>query len=487
MHVRATAEASAASFRDPSGRVFTYQGRVLRHIQPCYARTYDRLMQEGLYRELVERGLLVAHEEIDPATIDGPQDAMGAYRIIEPERIPFISYPYEWPFAALKAAALATLRIQRAAIHRGLTLKDASAYNVQFVGSHPVFIDTLSFESWEEGTPWVAYRQFCQHFLGPLALMSHAELRLGQLSRVFIDGPPLDLVSRLLPWHTRLKPALLMHLHLHARAQEKHGRSTAGVRSQAFGRRAMLGLIDHLESAVGGLVDRDARGPWVDYYAHTHNYTAEAMADKHRLVASVIERVAPRTVWDLGANTGAFSRLAAERGAYTLAFDGDGAAVDRHFADCVSRNDRRILPLVLDLANPSGAIGWAHEERLSLLDRGPADLVLALGLVHHLRIANQVPFPMIAELFHRVGRSLVVELPLPADSQVEGMLARQPAFKDGYSQEAFEQAFAPFFAIEAVHPIAQAHRRLYLMRAIGTPGRSSSTGTADLSHPTGSQ
>jgi hypothetical protein len=455
----AATQVSPGSFRDPSGHVFTLDGQVFRHINECYAATYEQVKQSGLYDVLVNERLLVPHAEVEaPAGYPDP-----CYRILQPERIPFISYPFEWSFSQLKSAALLTLRVQRAAVDLGLTLKDASAYNVQFRGVEPVHIDTLSFEPWRDGTPWVAYRQFCQHFLGPLALMSRCDLRLGQLLRVHLDGVPLDLVSRLLPWSSVLRPTLLMHLHLHARAQSRHGRSTGPTSRAAFGRRAMLGLIESLETAIEGMSDRGAKGPWTDYYDRT-NYSAAAMADKQQVVGELLRRVQPRVVWDLGANTGLFSRLAVETGAYTIAFDGDPTAVERHIADCRSRGESRVLPLVMDFANPTGGFGWDHAERMSLSDRGPASVLLALGLVHHLRIANQVPFVRVAESFRRLGESLIVELPSAADSQVRDMLARAPVHASSYTVPAFEAAFAECFHIEDIRPIRDSERRLYLMR-----------------------
>jgi hypothetical protein len=448
----------SGSFRDPSGHVFRRDGRLFRQVNRSYADEYDRLRSSGLYDALVADGLLIPHREV------AGDDRADVYRVLEPEPIPFISYPFEWAFSQLKAAALTTLGVQALAVERGMVLKDASAYNVQFRGASPILIDTLSFDIWEEGTPWTAYRQFCQHFLGPLALMSRADPRLGALSRVFIDGVPLDLVADLLPFSSRLAPSLLVHVHLHARAQGRHGsRALDRKAPRAFTRSAMLGLVQHLESAVQGLT-YDARGTtWVEYYGQT-NYTAAAMADKARLVERFITRVGPETVWDLGANTGAFSRLAADAGAYTIAGDGDQAAVERHFLDCQERSETRVLPIVIDLANPSGRIGWNHEERSSLLDRGPADLVLALGLVHHLALANQVPFEMVAEFFHRAGRSLVVEFVPRTDSQVVAMLSRMPRLDDRYTQEAFERAFTTRFDVLETVQIAESQRRLYLMR-----------------------
>lgn len=449
----------SGSFRDPAGHVFTRGGRILRQVNRTYAPHYDRLTS-GLAASLVDRGWLVAHREVPEAP-----DTGDAYRVIEPDRIPFISYPFEWSFSQMKAAAIATLTIQRAAVEHGMVLKDASAYNMQFVGAAPLLIDSLSFECWQEGTPWVAYRQFCQHFLGPLALMSATDPRLATLSRSFVDGAPLDLVSRLLPLSTRVHPSLLLHLHLHARAQARHQGTAIGRRPAAsFTRRAMLGLVDHLQAAVERLAMPAAASAWADYYAHT-NYSADAMAAKRRIVESHLRHLRPATVWDLGANTGAFSTLAADAGAYTVAFDADHATVDRHVIDRRRTADRRVLPLVMDLANPTGGFGWNHTERTSLAERGPADVVLALGLVHHLALAGQVPFGLVARFFERIGRTLVVEFIPPTDSQVEGMLSRMPSRAEGYSADAFEREFDRAFTIVERTPIPGSARRLYLMQS----------------------
>lgn len=454
-------ERVSGSFRDPSGSVFSRDGRILRQINNAYRQQYDHLLGSGLYRALVDRRLLVPHTERPITRESSPE----AYKVVEPERIPFVSYPFEWSFSQLKAAALATLDIHRLALDHAMVLKDASAYNIQFRGADPVLIDTLSFELWEEGAPWVAYRQFCQHFLAPLALMSRTDVRLGSLSRVFIDGVPLDLASQLLPFASNLSPSLLVHLHLHARAQTRYGTRALDSRApKRFGRRSMAGLVDHLQSAVESLTCRPVRGPWVDYYSET-NYSPVAMADKLRLVKACIDAAQPHTVWDLGANTGAFSRLGSAHGAYTVAFDGDPAAVERHYLDCRARTDTNVLPLVMDLTNPTGRIGWSHAERLSLVDRGPADLVLALGLVHHLCLSNRVPFAMVAEFFQRIAHALVIEFIPPTDSQVMTMVSRMPRATAGYSCEAFEREFANAFTIVQAATIQESGRRIYFMRS----------------------
>ncbi|HYO67091.1 MAG TPA: hypothetical protein VEU33_13530, partial [Archangium sp.] len=208
----------AASFRDPSGFVFRREGIVYRQVNDSYREDFALLQGSGLHAELVQAGQLIPHEEVDLGLAAAP----GAHKVLRPRQLPFVSYPYEWSFSQLQDAALLTLDVQEKALARGLSLKDASAYNVQLVDGRPMLIDTLSFEKYEEGRPWVAYRQFCQHFLAPLALMSHTDVRLGQLLRLYIDGIPLDLASRLLPGRTRFSFALGMHVHAHARSQQKY-------------------------------------------------------------------------------------------------------------------------------------------------------------------------------------------------------------------------------------------------------------------------
>ena len=451
----------AGSFRDPSGFVFERGGVLFRQVNRSYRAAYDRLTGSGLDRALIDDGWLIPHVEEDGPLADPEAGAV----LLRPERVPFVSYPYEWCFGQLKDAALRTLDIQRRALDSGMTLKDASAFNIQFVAGRPVLIDSLSFEPYEEGRPWVAYRQFCQHFLAPLAVMSRVDPRALLSFRVHLDGLPLDLASKLLPRRTWLQPGLLIHVHAHARSQRAHGDAAGALdRSRPFPRRALLGMLDSLRSAVAGLTWNPGGTEWADYYDAT-NYTDAATDRKLRMVEALVDRVRPRTAWDLGANTGRFSRVAAEAGAEVVAFDVDPACVERNYREVVARGERRVLPLLTDLANPSPALGWDHTERSSLLDRGPADLVLALALVHHLAISNNLPLGRVASFLRRAGRSLIVEFVPKSDSQVRRLLAgRDDVFPD-YTQDGFELAFAPHFAVEHAERIADSDRTLYLMRA----------------------
>jgi ribosomal protein L11 methylase PrmA len=457
----------AGSFRDPAGFVFRRDGRLLRQVNRSCAADYDHLMASGLYAALAGGDQLIPHEEVAEA----PHTPGPAYKVLRPAPVPFVSYPYEWCFGQLRAAALLTLAAHRRALDFGMALKDASAFNVQFLGSRPLLIDTLSFERYAAGEPWVAYRQFCQHFLAPLALMSLRDVRLGSLLRANLDGVPLDLAATLLPIRSRLRPSLLLHLHLHARWQRTYaGRAEewAGrpARQRSFGRTAMLGLIDSLESAVRGLRWQPRGTGWVGYY-EDNTYTAEALAEKRRVVADWLGRADPRTVWDLGANTGLFSRLASDHGISTVAVDGDPACVEKMYSEAAERGDTHLLPLLVDLANPSPALGWGNRERMTLAERGPADAVLALGLVHHLAIAGNVPLGLIARFLASLGAWLVIEFIPREDPQVGRLLAgRKDVFAD-YGRESFECDFAGPFTTLDCRPLPAGGRALYLMRRRG--------------------
>ena len=432
-----------ASFRDPSGFLFQQDGIIYRQVNLVYKNDYDHLKDSGLYQSLVNDDLLIPHEEV---AIEPPVPEL-AYKIIKPEPIPFISYPYEWCFSQLKDAALTTLKVQRKALDFGMSLRDSSAYNIQFKSGSPVFIDTLSFGKYSEGQPWVAYRQFCQHFLAPLVLMSYKDIRLSQLLCIYIDGLPLDLTTRLLPWRTRLRFSLLSHIHLHALSQKHFADKPINIRQRRMSRYGFLGILNSLESAVKKLRWQPQGTEWAEYYQDT-NYSPQAFEHKKTIVADFLDRVRPATVWDLGANVGIFSRLAGDRGIYTISFDVDPAAVEKNYLDCLARSDTNILPLVIDLTHPSPGIGWENKERMSLVERGPADAVFALALIHHLAISNNVPLSKIAGFLSDICRLLIIEFIPKNDSQVQRLLAtREDIFPD-YTRQVFEQEFSRYFTID---------------------------------------
>ena len=449
----------ASSFRDPSGFVFLRDGVIYRQVNHTYRQHYDHFIESGLYDALVERGLLIPHVEVSAESSGGAE----AYKVLRPERVPFISYPYEWCFSQWKDAALATLEIQQTAFDFGMFLKDASAFNIQFVAGRPLLIDTLSLEKYREGTPWIAYRQYCEHFLAPLALMARRDIRLGRLFTNHVDGLPLDLVSRLLPNRTWLRTGLLIHVHLHAKSQRRYANKERGRTTAKISRRGYLGLLDSLKSATLAQNYKLKASDWTEYYSD-NNYTDKAGEHKKSLVRDFIREVDPGTTWDLGANDGTFSRMAGDQGSLTISIDADLPSVEANYQRCRRENRDNVLPLCVDLTNPTPALGWAGEERMTLLSRGKPDLVLVLALIHHLAIGNNTPLERIAELLARIGRHLVVEFVPKEDSQLQRLLAFRDDVFDRYTREDFEEVFGRFFSVLRREAIHESVRTLYLMR-----------------------
>jgi len=447
--------------------MFYYEGVLYRQINAEYRPIYEKAVDAALHEELIRDGLLVGHDEVAINMFPRGRLPGDPYKVLRPQKIPFISYPYEWSFSQLKDAALLTLTLQKRVLVEGFSLSDASAYNVQFLNSRPVFIDTLSLEEYTEGAPWVAYRQFCQHFLAPLALMSLSDIRLGQLLRCYIDGVPLDLAARLLPKRSLLRLNIAMHIFLHARSQSRHRHTTTtGTPKQGrISKRSLLALLQSLESCIQALSWKPKDSEWADYYQSNNNYSDSGIENKEALVGELMSKIQVNTVWDLGANTGRFSRIAARHAETVIAWDADVACVEGNYI-ATRASGGSILPLYVDLANPSPGTGWAHTERESFVERGPAGCVLALGLIHHLRISNNTPLTRIADFLAGIGTYLIIEFVPKSDSQVRKLLrTREDIFSD-YTQDEFLGAFQSRFTLIEARPIADTDRSIYLFRRI---------------------
>lgn len=448
-----------SSFRDPAGFLFQQEGVLYRQINLGYQEHYDHLIASGLYEQLVVDQQLIPHQEV-PIVFE---ESKRAYKVIQPQILPFISYPYEWCFGQLQQAALLTLAIQKKAFACGMTLKDASAFNVQWLHHQPIFIDTLSFEKYKEGTPWLAYRQFCQHFLAPLVLMSYTDIRANQFWRSFLDGIPLEFASQLLPWKTWGRLGILLHLHLHAKSTRHFSEYTPDFSRKPISKWNFLGLLDHLERIIIRLRGRFLKTVWFHYYEH-HLYAPEAFQHKQVVLNGILEELRPKMVWDLGANDGKFSRLSAKQNIVTVAFELDPYVTEKSFTEMQQKQETHLFPLVMDLSNPSPNLGWGHEERDSLEKRGPADLVLALALIHHLAIAQNIPFVRIADYLQKMAIHLLIEFVPKNDPQVERLLKSRFDIFEDYSLEIFEASFSLFFEIVQKIPIQHSSRTLYFMR-----------------------
>lgn len=450
-----------ASFRDPAAFVFRQDGRYFRQVNQAGSADYTKLMDSGLYGKLVDAGLLLPHEE---APMKAPE--ADAFKVLSYPTLPFVSYPWEWSFSQLQEAALATLAVQKFALGHGMILKDASAFNIQWYNGRMVLIDTSSLTVLEDGQAWQGYQQYCMHFLAPLALMHHRDLRLSGMFRQHLDGIPLDLAAELLPPRAKFSLGLGMHLFLHAKSITKYQDSTLTTASvKNVSTTSLLAMADNLEQTVKRLKPKRQITEWAEYYSAT-NYSTEAAAYKEDAVRKFIAQVKPSSVWDIGANTGRYSAIAAKTAAFTLACDIDPVAVDLHARELRQKQNRTILPLVMDLTNPTPSLGFAEQERDSLSARGPADMVMALALVHHLALSNNLPLERIAEYFAKLGKHLILEFVPKEDSQVQKLLATRKDIFPHYTVEGFEAAFSGRFSVLEKINIKGSSRLCYLMQKL---------------------
>ena len=441
------------SFRDPSGRVFVRGTEVLRVLFHSAREDYEHLLKSGLYDRLVDKGLLVPHAEVTRSAWELPN----AWRVLRPERIPFISYASEWCFSQLRDAAVTTLRVQREALRFGMTLKDASTSNIQFLDGRAVLIDILSLVRRPDG-PWVAYYQFCKHFLAPLLLVVYGDPHLLKLLGTGADGIPLDRASRLLPWRSWLRSSALLHVHLHARARDS---SAPRALRKPMSDRRMEALVDNLTRSVERLRWTPPPSEWTRYEKQQPTYTPAAWTARLEFVSRVVAQTRPGTVWDFGAATGYVSRMTTRHGAFTVAFDADPSCVELAYRDARQEANRRLLPLVQDLLRPTPCGGWAQGEYEGLIERGPADLVLALGLVHHLAVPGGIPLDRQLEFFAKVGRAAVIEW-VPQDDPVVTAWANR--FRvDCLHEPDFVAAATRHFGRVERHQVADSRRALYYL------------------------
>ncbi|WEK38191.1 MAG: class I SAM-dependent methyltransferase [Candidatus Pseudobacter hemicellulosilyticus] len=445
-----------ASFRDPAGFIFRADGKIYRQVNLVYAAQYERLMESGLYAQLTSEGLLIPHREI-PANLMGSQHW---YKTLEPITVNTISYPYEWSAVQLRDAALLTLKVLRTAIRFGMVLKDANPYNVQFHQGKPVFIDTLSFEPYDASKPWVAYRQFCQCFLFPVYLEHYLRLDLQRLLTTWIDGIPVAVTARLLPARSRFSLGVWLHVYLQNMVRQQAHNSS----SQPFSQQKLLNLVTHLESIIQKLPHRSKQhSTWSNYYTDTI-LGQEYLQAKDQLFRSFLDKLQPASALDLGANDGYFSRIMAQRGIPVIAADSDSRCIENLYLSARKDGLTNILPLLLDISNPTPALGFRNEERASFQQRVSPDLVVALALIHHLCIGKNIPLPALAEYFHSIAPQLIIEFVPKEDEKVKQMLSSRQDVFAGYHEPYFEDVFSAYFTIREKSSIPGSTRILYLMK-----------------------
>ncbi len=450
---------TAISYRDPSGYIFEREGTVFRQVNTNFKDDFDFFIASGCYKKMVEKGWLIPHETLTE-NLTGSSDY---YLTLKPEKINFISYSYEWSFDMLKDAALLTLQLAKEAIAYQLVLKDATPYNIQWHHGKLVFIDTLSFEKYDEQQPWIAYRQFCESFLGPLLLMHYTKNPLQQLQLAYPDGIPLDITSKMLPAKSKLSLYTYLHIHLHAKISLKQNNSSN--KTHAFSKQKLLNLISSLESLVKKLSFPHRLSTWSEYYSEAAERENNYLEEKKKIITAWINDLPGiKKAADLGANEGVFSQLPAAKNIFTIAADFDPWCINNLYKQIKSSGIKNIQPLVIDLSNPSPSIGVNNEERTAFIQRCKAGLVLALALIHHLAIGKNIPFNNIASFFNNTGDILIIEFVPKQDEKVELMLKNKKDIYAHYNEENFLTAFEKYFSVAARKQITETGRVLFLMK-----------------------
>lgn len=402
----------SASFRDPAGYVFEKDGELYRQILPYGKSTFEQFLQTGLADKLVTNGKLAAFH-LEEENELGP--------VLRLSRLPYITYPYEWSFSQLRDAALLTLDVMREVLSCGMILKDASAFNVAFHQCHPIFLDHTSFETYNEGMPWRAYRQFAMLFLAPLLLMKKVDLRCLALLREDIGGIPLDLASRLLPKHTWLQPNPLIHIHLHALMEQKYSSDKNAQKTTHLPKKRLLALLEGISDWLTAMHPPKQSTEWAQYYSD-NSYSDQSFAFKQQVVREFCAQGKVRCCIDLGANCGVFTKIASEYADTVIAADYDARAVESLYQ--LGKNETAdIQPMLLDLNNPSPNIGVLNVERDSFFRRTNAERVLGLALIHHLRITGNWSISQIATLFDKLAPQALVEF-VPLDDVQTQRLTR---------------------------------------------------------------
>ncbi|HEX7100196.1 MAG TPA: methyltransferase [Acidimicrobiia bacterium] len=445
--------ADPGSFRDPASHVVLGDTTVTRILDERGLADWRALQQTEFFRRATADGRLIETSEVE-----APEGAAGA---LEHPRLRFITYPYEWTFSMLRDAAVLQLDLMLEALAEGMILKDATPYNVQFVGGRPQFIDIGSFEQYRKGEPWIGYRQFCRQYLHPLLMEAWCGVPFQPWLRGDPEGPTSAQMWRLLPARRKASPAAILHIGLQARAEARlAGREVRRSLAEAgFTADLIRANVEKLRALVESLEWETAGGAWSTYHGCDH--VARDRNLKTEFLIEALEEVSPATVLDLGANDGHFSQVAVSRGADAIAVDGDEVVLDRLYRSLTPGVS--MTPVLTDLQNPSPSQGWAGVERPSLFERARPDLVIAYGLIHHLIYTASIPPANVVEWLAGFGVPVVVEFVAPEDPMVAQLTAnkRPEELHADRDREAFERLVRRHFEVVREADLPGGTRRLY--------------------------
>lgn len=462
------------SFRDPASTVFYAGGDVLRGLDADAAADWAAVSAAPFFTRAMDAGRIVRTE---PLTDEQARAVTPAGRtwplVLRHERVPFISYPYEWTFSQLQDAALLHLDLLIEALDAGLSMKDGYAYNLQFRGAKPVFIDTPSFQR-STGGPWPGYRQFCRTFLFPLMLTAYKDVSFRPMLRGQVDGIEPKQMRGMMSARDALKPGVVRNVMLHsaidarAKSSEKGSRQVAEeLKDAGFTSEITKATARALRKLVAGMKWETGETVWKDYRTHNSYSDADTSAKKAFVDAALAGQGAG-LVWDLGANDGEFARIAAQHADTVVAADFDEGAIDPLYRALRAEGNTKILPLVIDLADPSPAIGWRNRERPAFYDRRKPDVIMMLALLHHIAISANVPLPEIVEWMASFGSRIVVEFVHTDDVQTQRLLANKPEgmFADYHVKE-FERLLHERFTVDKEEALPGGTRTMYLVTPRG--------------------
>jgi SAM-dependent methyltransferase len=447
------------SFKDPDGRVFRSGEHIFRTVTPAALGRFEHLRNSGLIDALAAPGLLMP-TTIESAEAFGLDAAAVGDRVIRQAAVPLVSYSYEWTFSMLQDAALVTLDILQAALARDVVLKDAPAFNILFEGTCPRLVDVLSLEAYQPGALWAGYTQFCRSFLAPLLVAAHTGMAVGPLLRGHLGELPLGDAARLLGWRRVLRPGVATHILLQSRLEQGFGKRPDDVgkaaAATAHPKAVLVKTVGRIRALVASLRYRRSSA-WTGY-SDANTYDEERRALKAGFVERALSEGTPRVVLDLGCNTGEYSRLALRHARHVVALDGDADSVDALYR--AERGSTKLSPLISDLHNPTPAQGWQLRERAALLDRLKGDFVLALALVHHLRISAGVPLAdVIGFLLDRAPEG-IIEWVDREDPMVKQMLRLRPDVYPDYDWPTFQSILNTHARVLSVSGAEGATRRL---------------------------
>ena len=445
-----------SSYRDPAGFLFYSEGVLYRQVNVSYKEDYDLLNSSGLYQHLLQRRLIVPHQEVEINLTQTTQ----WYKTLQPELLPFISYPCEWSFDMLKDAALLTLDLTAEAMRFGMMMKDASAYNLQWHEGRMTLIDTLSFEKYDATKPWVAYRQFCEQFYAPLTLMHYTKTAMPQLLLAYPEGVPLAVASGLLPFRSKWNLNTYLHIHLQQKLETKAG---PGGEKKNFTATKLKNILRGLKESIQSFNLQNRSGVWSGYYeeaANRHDY----LAIKKAVIENWVYKLPVKRAVDLGANEGEFSELLWKKNIFTISSDFDHYSINRLYHRAKKEAINNVQPLVIDLSNPTPAFGVNNVERSSFISRCQTDLVMALALIHHLAIGKNMPFSTIADLFRKLGRYLLIEFVPKEDEKIRIMLQHRADVFPEYNIEQFLKEFTKHYRLLDQKELGNSGRTLFLMQ-----------------------